>query len=104
MNHTPGLWQVSPEDPRGCCVIAKGGPTIADVGPVVRGDWKANASLIAAAPELLEALRSCLSAMDMQEKRETEEFHIPQHSAWHIWSEAKTKADAAISRCEQDGS
>jgi hypothetical protein len=42
--------------------------------------------------------------MDMQEKRETEEFHIPQHSAWHIWSEAKTKADAAISRCEQDGS
>ena len=57
IDHTPGPWNVSTDDPRGCCVVAKAGPTIADVGPVVKGKWQDNAKLIAAAPDLLVAVR-----------------------------------------------
>lgn len=42
--------------------------------------------------ELVDALRLCLSAMEMQEKRDAGEFHIPQSTAWAIWSEAKAAA------------
>lgn len=45
---------------------------------------------------LAEAAEGLLSAMEMQEKRETEEFHIPQETALFIWNEAKTAARAAL--------
>lgn len=38
-------------------------------------------------------IKSLLSVMDMQEKRENEEFHIPQPTAWKMWSDAKEKAE-----------
>lgn len=41
---------------------------------------------------ILFALRDCVEAMEMQERRETGEFHIPQPSAWAIWSVAKAEA------------
>lgn len=41
---------------------------------------------------LEEACIQLISAMEMQEKRETEEFHIPQASARAIWDEAKNNA------------
>jgi hypothetical protein len=47
---------------------------------------------------LASALQACLSAMYMQEKRETEEFHIPQRSAWQIWSDAKNSATATLAQ------
>lgn len=45
-------------------------------------------------------VETLLSAMDMQEKRETEEFHIPQPSAWKIWSEAKAQAQQYLDQCK----
>ena len=71
--HTPGPWRLSPllsgsENDRGFRIFASDGRDgtmwIADVSPVIdndRGDaseeGKANARLIAAAPDLLEALK-----------------------------------------------
>jgi hypothetical protein len=42
------------------------------------------------------AIRKLLGVMDMQEKRETEEFHIPQKTAWFMWNEAKELAAKAL--------
>lgn len=50
--------------------------------------------------DLLEALKALLHAMEMQEGREDGSLLIPQNVAWHIWSEAKDKATAAIARAE----
>ncbi len=47
--HTPGPWQAE-DTPDGICINGKGG-TIAE-----RITWRLNAALIAAAPEMLEAL------------------------------------------------
>lgn len=54
--------------------------------------------LIAAAPDLLEALDKVLSAMKMQEGRQDESFHIPAHTAEFIWHGAKSMARAAIAK------
>lgn len=40
----------------------------------------------------IEVIKKLLNAMDMQEKRESEEFHIPQKTAKAIWDEAKEDA------------
>jgi len=53
-------------------------------------------ALIAAGDALVEA-------MDMQIKRETGEFHIPQPTAKHLWDEAQTKWKAAVSMGLPDG-
>jgi len=42
--------------------------------------------------EATEVVQELLSAMEMQEKRETGEFHITQPVAKQIWDEAKDKA------------
>jgi hypothetical protein len=39
------------------------------------------------------AVRKLDAAMDMQEKRETEEFHIPAATMWVIWQEARKLAE-----------
>jgi hypothetical protein len=64
--HTPGPWGYFCHHPEGSWHIgaspttyAKGDPTIANLGQI--GDQGANARLIAAAPELLEALEAMLS-------------------------------------------
>jgi hypothetical protein len=63
--HTPGPWSVYPEtDGAEICAVdmAPGLPIRQIVARPVRGDnWIANARLIAAAPELLEALREYAS-------------------------------------------
>ena len=46
--------------------------------------------------ELLEACRKLLDAMEMQEGRESEAFHIPQDTALCIWNDAKDLAREAI--------
>jgi hypothetical protein len=45
---------------------------------------------------LQKAIRELLDAMDMQEKRETGEFHITQESAKYIWDSAKAFAEIAL--------
>jgi hypothetical protein len=66
MKHTPGPWGYFCHHTEGSWHIganpttyAKGDPTIANLGQI--GDQEANARLIAAAPEMLEALRGLLS-------------------------------------------
>ena len=54
-----------------------------------------------AAPELLEALKDCLSTMEMQERRDSGEFHISGDIFFGIWSSSKDKARAAIALAEQ---
>ncbi len=46
--------------------------------------------------KMTKALNSVLSAMEMQEKRETGEFHIPAKTAEVIWETAKTEASIAL--------
>lgn len=50
-----------------------------------------------------EAIKALLNAMEMQEKRETGAFHIPQHTARPIWDEAKAKGIAALSSKSRAG-
>jgi hypothetical protein len=57
-NHTPGPWHVAPEGPGDDLRVAVGaGEAIAHITVIGREDI-ANARLIAAAPDLLAALRS----------------------------------------------
>jgi uncharacterized protein (DUF488 family) len=57
-------------------------------------------SLAAYIRKLKEAIRKLDSAMDMQEKRETEEFHIPQHTARDVWDKARQAAREALKEGE----
>ena len=98
MSHTPGPWKVVPCGAQNDCwcrvVEGPGDEVIVSSGSVE----KKNAALIAAAPDLLAALEKCLSAMSMQEGRQSEEFHIPPHTASAIWFGAKDEASAAIKK------
>ena len=75
--HTPGPWYVDPR--KRLRVYAAADNTVATTGCTdgLREDWEANACLIAAAPEMYEALKSAL------------EFHeAPGHGVWlapHQW-------------------
>ena len=57
MSHTPGPWQFDPIDR----VVVKGGAEIAYMGRSANGE---DVRLIAAAPELLEALEFALAALE----------------------------------------
>lgn len=52
-------------------------------------------------PVLVEALKDALETMIMQEKRESGEFHIPQHTALKIWNESKDMISAAIKQAQE---
>lgn len=63
--HTPGPWEVRkyPEMPNRCVigsVLGSGGQGIAHTVGLGKGTDEANAQLMAAAPELLEALEACV--------------------------------------------
>ena len=49
-------------------------------------------SLTAKLEEAEKALRKTDAAMAIQEKRQTGEFHIPAHTMWAIWAEARRSA------------
>ena len=42
--------------------------------------------------DLQDTMRELLGVMEMQEKRESEEFHIPQDVALLLWNKAKERA------------
>ncbi len=67
MKHTPGPWQaVTFSDEHSPCIIDREGDgRIAELtGNQTDEQTDANASLIAAAPELLEALRRCIECLN----------------------------------------
>lgn len=60
MSHTPGPWQVNPDIPH---LVGNGTAEVANLywGELISGmEMRANARLIAAAPELLEALKAVI--------------------------------------------
>ena len=60
--HTPGPWSLLCDEARGrqrCLVVDAKGNEIASVNPY-RESWNQDAELMAAAPDLLEALHQCL--------------------------------------------
>jgi hypothetical protein len=93
-NHTPGPWQVNSNDPlhvcdadgesRGCSPIA-----FVQVGNDGRWTARANARLIAAAPDLLAALQHALERFEA----------IPAHrDEMGIYRQSAAIARAAIAR------
>lgn len=71
--HTPGPWRVGRPGPNGCQTIGThGGLMVAMVAhslndpPPHREQAIGNASLLAAAPDLLEALRGLVNALEME--------------------------------------
>ena len=46
--------------------------------------------------QLIKALQACLECMEIQERRESEEFHIPQKTFWPMWQKAKRLARSAL--------
>lgn len=59
--HTPGPWVIGDDHPSVCRISSQGSDQIGamDIAPFGLAEAMANARLLAAAPELLEALRSC---------------------------------------------
>ena len=50
--------------------------------------------------ELLKVCRELLNVMEIQEKRMTEEFHIPAHTFTPIWNKAKEDGYFLLSQIE----
>lgn len=78
MKHTPGPWKVNNvflDNAPNRFIVSQGkwgGRNVADCGESGQGDWdinEANARLIAAAPELLEALRVALCNMEVAKNK-----------------------------------
>lgn len=92
-NHTPAPWQIH-EDESQLIVTTDGYSTIAEVFEK-RPGWKANARLIAAAPELLEALKVALYDITLTVEHESEYGDNITHARA---SQRLEKAKAAISR------
>ena len=82
--HTPGPWKLDDDD--AVIGITDDGGNIVCLGPEgwekSMARWEANARLIAAAPELLEALQSIVGELDEGE----------------VWGSSITKAKAAIAK------
>lgn len=69
--HTPGPWRVVSDFVGPFRVVNEKDSTIAAAGYTNSSEAMANAELIAAAPELLEALKDCVSGLaDMEPKLE----------------------------------
>ena len=78
--HTPGPWEV-----QGDLVVRPDGYSVAECqAQEVDGQYYANARLIAAAPDLLEALGQCLEVMD--------EYHVNHDPAFSNATAAIAKA------------
>ena len=92
--HTPGKWEIKPVDSQGTCVYLRietpekhiGAINVYKLGAKLRSEADANARLIAAAPELLEALITCVCLM---------EHEMPDPN---LYGEIIHKARAAIAK------
>lgn len=59
--HTPGEWKITTVENEGCCIVAPGG-LVCELSNPAKGDWRKNASLIAASPDLLKAAKELRDA------------------------------------------
>lgn len=71
--HTPGPWHITSESVQYHYIHAPNNGIVAEVGKRsnVNGEGKANARLIAAAPELLSALKAALPAVEYMAEGES---------------------------------
>lgn len=92
MKHTPGPWTVDDSVPDEAVYVMCPSGTIANVGPCGTPDDedKANARLIAAAPDLLEALKNTLCYLEADSDDDTEREDYAQANA----ALAKAKREA----------
>lgn len=93
--HTPGPWEVADEHPDGVLdrSVMADGYYVATVHDTACDCWDADARLIAAAPDLLAALK------DMREGwRYIREHHRYLYGV--VWDRAEQAADAAIAKAE----
>lgn len=94
--HTPGPWEVSGGD--GIWAVSPWNArfrlaTVTKPSPMNGIDWEANARLIAAAPELLEALRSLTHAV---EKRNESAMTMHAGYARSILEKASGEKEMAV--------
>lgn len=73
--HTPGPWSVDADG--SVQVVAASGATVAEVYGTDAGERWANATLIAAAPDLLEACRGALAYLRARGEYDTSEQQAP---------------------------
>ena len=99
---TPGPWARDKYGnvigPDGRDILFRGVSILGSGSDKRLAEAEANTAIAAAAPDLLEALIRALDTMEMQERREREEFHIPQAVALGLWSDAKAEMRAAIAK------
>jgi hypothetical protein len=69
--HTPGPWRVRGTNfgYTNCDVLGPPHPDGGDYAPICRANSEANARLIAAAPELLEACKELVQSLEVEKKR-----------------------------------
>jgi len=111
--HTPGPWVASFEsvDPEWAAITTVGGSVIANVNADSR--QQANAHLIAAAPDMLEALRLHKAWSDSERAGpdyggQTRDTHPCGEAIWRAWwdfqldicERAQKATDAALSKAE----
>ena len=95
MKHTPGPWSINTWEHQGDASMrigAKDTPMLTRVSSefVSINEWRANAKLIAAAPEMFEALQSVNNYfIDLQNKCA---LTNPDKRAWKLVSKAINKA------------
>lgn len=94
--HTPAPWLIAPHESRR--VVRADGRSIAWCGTYPEDEAIANARLIAAAPDLLDALRAVLAA-ERFSARSPETVQQAEAKLDHIRA-AAVKADAAIAKAE----
>lgn len=101
--HTPGPWKAEAPSEYGISIVAPSGGSLGCAWPEdLLGnmhDAVANARLIAAAPDLLEALSAAQAALAMMTAPDAIKATSVQH-AWAQAVEAEAKARAAIAKAE----
>lgn len=99
--HTPGPWHVA-KGGLGREIRADDGPFIASVydHTFTYGERNANARVLAAAPELLDALKQAVETI-----RTWHSLHIADDPAWDIYRQhapEMKRINAAIAKAEED--
>lgn len=95
MSHTPGPWEIRDSNMR--TIEAPGGSICTPSGHCLKGrpdeELEANARLIAAAPDLLEACKQVLDAQVANDQSQWE----------HLLDEALERIEAAVAKAEGAG-
>ena len=92
MKHTPGPWLIKELDSNGNCLIKVGGSTVAKACYLGGTEpAKANARLIAAAPELLQVVKDLMEELRLIRMKDTNAVYDPT---------VRIRAEIAIRKAE----